>query len=75
MYIDFHSHILPAADHGSQSVEQSIELLEVAYDVGIRTVVALRTFILRSVNPLRVSWNAVKMPIINSDVRSIITKL
>lgn len=44
MYIDFHSHILPAADHGSQSVEQSIELLEVAYDVGIRTVVATPHF-------------------------------
>lgn len=44
MYIDFHSHILPAADHGSQSVEQSIELLKVAYDVGIRTVVATPHF-------------------------------
>lgn len=44
MYIDFHSHILPAADHGSQSVEQSMGLLRVAYDVGIRTVVATPHF-------------------------------
>ena len=44
MYIDFHSHILPAAAHGSQSVEESMSLLSVAYDAGIRTVVATPHF-------------------------------
>lgn len=44
MYIDFHAHILPAADHGSQSVEQSVKLLNAAYDAGVRTVVATPHF-------------------------------
>lgn len=38
--IDFHSHILPAVDDGSRSVEESVSLLNMLKDQGIKTVVA-----------------------------------
>ena len=38
--IDFHSHILPGIDDGSSSVEESVALLSMLKDQGIKTVVA-----------------------------------
>ena len=42
--IDFHSHILPAIDDGSKNVEESIVLLDMLKDQGIKTVVATPHF-------------------------------
>ena len=42
--IDFHSHILPAFDDGSKNVEESIALLDMLRDQGIKTVVATPHF-------------------------------
>ncbi|MGN0424705.1 MAG: CpsB/CapC family capsule biosynthesis tyrosine phosphatase [Acetatifactor sp.] len=38
--VDVHSHILPALDDGSKSMEESLEMLRIAYDEGIRTMIA-----------------------------------
>ena len=42
--IDFHAHILPEMDHGSDSLETSIKQIELAKQNGIRTVVATSHF-------------------------------
>lgn len=39
-FIDIHSHILPKLDDGSQSMEQTKRMLQIAYEEGIRTIVA-----------------------------------
>ena len=44
MYIDFHSHILPGADHGSDSLEMSLSQLENAKAAGVSTIVATPHF-------------------------------
>ncbi len=49
--IDFHSHILPALDDGSQSVEESIALLGMLSEQGIRTVVATPHFYAKNESP------------------------
>ncbi len=41
---DFHSHILPGADHGSDSVETSLEQLSIISSHGIKRVVATPHF-------------------------------
>ena len=38
--IDFHSHVLPNIDDGSKSYEESIAMLEEAYNVGFDTVIS-----------------------------------
>lgn len=38
--IDIHTHVLPGVDDGSQSMEDSLELLAIAADSGVDTVVA-----------------------------------
>lgn len=43
-FIDIHSHILPELDDGSQSIEETIHILELAYDEGIRTIIATPHF-------------------------------
>lgn len=43
-YIDFHAHILPGADHGSSSVEESLSQLRFALDYGIDRIVATPHF-------------------------------
>ncbi|MBE6735200.1 MAG: hypothetical protein E7563_07680 [Ruminococcaceae bacterium] len=43
--IDFHSHILPSVDDGSQSIEESLEMLSKLSDQGIDIVVATPHFI------------------------------
>lgn len=42
--IDFHSHVLPGIDDGSQSVEESVQLLSLLADQGCSTVVATPHF-------------------------------
>lgn len=42
--IDFHAHILPGADHGSDSLETSLQQLELAEQAGIDTIVATPHF-------------------------------
>ena len=39
-YIDIHSHILPGLDDGSRSMEQSLEMLRIAYEEGIDIIIA-----------------------------------
>lgn len=39
-YFDFHSHILPDTDDGSGSMEETIHMLTMAYDQGIREIIA-----------------------------------
>lgn len=41
---DFHAHILPGADHGSDSLETSVKQLEIISSFGIETVVATPHF-------------------------------
>lgn len=38
--VDFHAHILPNADHGSDSLETSLKQVKMAVDCGIDTIVA-----------------------------------
>lgn len=50
--IDFHSHVLPAVDDGSASLEESIELLRKLYRQGISHVVATPHFYPRHDDPV-----------------------
>ncbi len=45
--IDIHTHILPKMDDGSQSIEQSIEMLKKMCEQGIETIVATPHFDMR----------------------------
>ena len=42
--IDFHSHVLPGVDDGSQSLEQTDAMLKRSYDQGVRYMVATPHF-------------------------------
>lgn len=44
MPVDFHTHILPGIDDGSRNVEESIKLLTIEKECGIKTVVATPHF-------------------------------
>lgn len=48
--IDFHSHILPAVDHGASSLEASVEMLNQAKKAGVATIVATPHFYLHKNN-------------------------
>ena len=48
MYVDFHSHILPCADHGSDGIETSCKQLQNAISAGVDTIVATPHFYLDS---------------------------
>ena len=37
---DMHCHILPGLDDGSRSMEQTISMLKIAYDEGVRLIIA-----------------------------------
>lgn len=39
-FIDIHSHLLPGVDDGSESMEQTIRILKLAYEEGIRAIIA-----------------------------------
>ena len=43
--IDIHSHILPGADDGSSSMEETLKMLKQAYDAGITTVISTSHYI------------------------------
>lgn len=43
-FIDMHNHILPNIDDGSSSMEETIHMLRIAYDEGIRTIVTTSHF-------------------------------
>ncbi len=43
-FIDIHSHIIPAVDDGSKSLQMSLDMIETAYYDGIRTIVATPHF-------------------------------
>jgi len=45
--IDFHSHILPKIDDGSQSIEQSIQMLQMSKEQGISTIIATPHFYIK----------------------------
>ena len=38
-YIDMHDHILPGVDDGSQSMEESLKLIEMEYNEGVRKII------------------------------------
>lgn len=42
--VDFHTHILPSVDDGSNSVAKTVKMLELQRDMGIKTVVATPHF-------------------------------
>ncbi|MBR2354745.1 MAG: histidinol-phosphatase [Clostridia bacterium] len=42
--IDFHSHILPAVDHGSDGIEESLSQMRMIQDYGVDTIVATPHF-------------------------------
>ena len=42
--IDFHSHVLPGADHGSSSLETTLFQIESAYKSGVRRIIATPHF-------------------------------
>jgi protein-tyrosine phosphatase len=44
-FIDLHTHILPGVDDGSRSMEQTVRMLQIAYDEGIRTIIATPHYI------------------------------
>ena len=43
-YVDIHSHIIPGVDDGSQSFEESLDMLNMAYKQGVRTMYATPHF-------------------------------
>lgn len=53
MFTDFHSHILPGVDDGSSSVEESLGMLQLETQQGVRRVVATPHFYPRQDSPDR----------------------
>lgn len=53
MFTDFHSHILPGIDDGSSLVEESLKLLEIEAEQGIKRVVATPHFYANHDSPER----------------------
>lgn len=39
-YIDIHNHIIPKVDDGARSMNQALQMLEIAFSEGIRTIIA-----------------------------------
>lgn len=39
-YIDMHCHILPEVDDGAESIEETVQMLQIAYQEGIRCIIA-----------------------------------
>lgn len=44
MYVDFHSHVLPGADHGSENIEMSLSQILHAQKANVDTIVATPHF-------------------------------
>lgn len=51
--VDFHSHILPAIDDGSASLEESVKMLQTEAEQGIRKVIATPHFYAKHDSPER----------------------
>ena len=43
-YVDMHAHILPGVDDGARTLQESIEMMNVAYEQGVRTIYATPHF-------------------------------
>ena len=43
-FVDFHTHILPSVDHGSDSIETTVSQLKLAYEHGITKIFATSHF-------------------------------
>ena len=43
-FIDFHTHILPRADHGSDSLQTSIQQTNMAHSIGVNKIIATPHF-------------------------------
>lgn len=50
-WVDIHSHILPDVDDGSESLEESIDMLKIAYDEGIHHIIATPHYRIGLSNP------------------------
>lgn len=50
-YIDIHTHILPGIDDGSESMEQTVEMLRIAAKEQIRTIIATPHYVAGAHNP------------------------
>jgi len=50
-WIDIHNHIIPSVDDGSQDWEMSGQMLHMAYNEGIRTIIATPHYHIRYSNP------------------------
>lgn len=48
--VDFHAHILPCADHGSDSIETSVKQVSLACKAGVSTIIATPHFYMNSDN-------------------------
>lgn len=53
MVVDFHSHILPRIDDGSQSVEESLSMLRLSAEQGIREIILTPHFYPQHTTPER----------------------
>lgn len=56
-FIDIHSHILPGLDDGAKSPEETQRILQLAYQEGIRAIIATPHFVSgkKSVSPQRIA--------------------
>lgn len=48
--VDFHAHILPCADHGSDSLETSLKQIQFAKEAGVTTIIATPHFYMNNDN-------------------------
>lgn len=51
--IDIHSHILPAVDDGAVNMEQTKNMLRIAFEEGIRTIIATPHYAVGCINPTK----------------------
>ena len=58
--IDFHNHILPKIDDGSNSIEMSLDMLKIAYQQGIKEVVNTVHFQLPKVDGIEISYDIIQ---------------
>ena len=58
--IDFHNHILPKIDDGSNSIEMSLDMLKIAYQQGIKEVVNTVHFQHPKVDGIEISYDIIQ---------------